>query len=71
MHDILTSQASLRSRPEVKEVFDLFHNSQHKSISTRITAEQWIEHWSHAKERTSSSFSSIHFGHYKAHAVKR
>lgn len=71
VHYILTSQESLRSRPEVQGVFDLFHNSQHKSISSHIATEQWIEQWSHAKERTASSFSGIYFGHYKAHTVKR
>ena len=70
-HDILASQASLRNRPEVQEVFDLFYNSQHKSISTCITTEQWIEHWSYEKGRTASSFSGVHFEHHKAYAVKK
>ena len=38
--DILTSQEQLCNRLEVQEILDLFHNSQHKSISTHITLDQ-------------------------------
>ena len=65
--DILTSQEQLCNRPEVQEILELFRNSQHESISTHITSDQWIDHWKHAKERTASSYSGLHFGHYKAH----
>ena len=42
--DILNSQEQLCNRPEVQEIFDLFHDSQHQSISTYITTDQWIDH---------------------------
>ena len=70
-NDILNSQEQFHNQPEVKEIFFLFHNSPHHTISSHITPEQWIEHWRHAKERTASSFSGLHFGHYKAHTVKK
>ena len=70
-NDILTSQEQLHNHLEVKEIFALFHNSPHHLISSHITTEQWIEHWRHAKERTASSFSGLHFGHYKAHTVNK
>ena len=42
--DILNSQKQLCNRSEVQEIFDLFHDSQHQSISTYITTDQWIDH---------------------------
>jgi hypothetical protein len=36
------------------------------SIKTMITREDWENHWSKAKEETSSSVSGWHFSHYKA-----
>jgi hypothetical protein len=35
-------------------------------VNTTITKEDWDNHWSRAKEETSSSLSRRHFGHYKA-----
>ena len=35
-------------------------------VSDRITPEDWKGAWAKQKERTSSSVSGIHFGHYKA-----
>ena len=35
-------------------------------VSDRITSEDWKGAWAKQKERTSSSVSGIHFGHYKA-----
>ena len=37
-------------------------------ISTLISADAYVHYWRHAKERTSSSFSGLHFGHWKAAA---
>ena len=69
--DILTSQELLQNRPEVKEIFELFIQSSRNFISSKISTEQWIEHWKHAIERTASSLSGLHFGHYKAHTVMK
>ena len=69
--DILGSQEQLRNRPEVEEIFKLFRQSSHLSISSQISTEHWIDHWKCAKERTASSFSGLHFGHYKAHTVQK
>jgi hypothetical protein len=35
-------------------------------VSTSVTKEDFKSYWKHARERTSSSLSTIHFGHYKA-----
>ena len=36
------------------------------SVSTTITLEDWVAHWSKAREETSSSISGRHFSHYIA-----
>jgi hypothetical protein len=33
-------------------------------VATTITPEAWQSHWSKANEKTSSSFSGCHFGHW-------
>ena len=38
------------------------------SVDTVIRHGEWAERWSRAKEKTSSSESQLHFGHYKAAA---
>ena len=35
------------------------------SVSATITSDDWDNHWSRAKEETSSLLSRRHFGHYK------
>ena len=39
-----------------------------ESVDTVIRHNEWAERWSKAKEKTSSSESGLHFGHYKAAA---
>jgi len=38
----------------------------HHQVSATLCPEDFIKHWRKAKERTSSSPSGLHFGHYKA-----
>jgi len=38
------------------------------SVETTIKHEEWSSRWSKAREKTSSSESGLHFGHYKAAA---
>jgi len=38
-------------------------------ISLVLHPEDFIQHWKHAKEQTSSSPSGLHFGHYKSAAT--
>jgi len=38
------------------------------SVDTKIKREEWMERWLKAREKTSSSESGLHFGHYKAGA---
>jgi len=35
-------------------------------VSSILSTEAFCAHWHWAKERTSSSISGLHFGHYKA-----
>ena len=35
-------------------------------VKIKMTKENFITHWKKAKEETSSSYSGLHFGHYKA-----
>ena len=39
--------------------------------SRLITVDDYIDYWSHVLEKTSSSYSGFHFGHYKAAAGSR
>ena len=39
--------------------------SLQRNISSEIRSEDFVNFWHKAKERTSSSFSGLHFGHYK------
>ena len=39
------------------------------SVNTRINGMQWQQRWRTASEKTSSSISGLHFGHYKAGAA--
>jgi hypothetical protein len=36
------------------------------SVQTHISSREWEDHWKKANEKTSSSISGRHFGHYKA-----
>ena len=36
------------------------------SVATNVTRTEWQERWAKAKEKTSSSISGLHFGHYIA-----
>ena len=38
------------------------------SVDTKIKREEWMRRWLKAREKTSSSESGLHFGHYKAGA---
>jgi len=40
--------------------------ARHSTVSLLLRPEDFITHWKHAKEKTSSSPSGLHFGHYKA-----
>jgi hypothetical protein len=55
---------------------DLFREIAHirsivpkDTVNTYITRQRWVEHWQPKKEKTSSSESKLHFGHYKAGAL--
>ena len=36
------------------------------SVETKVSHGEWAQRWSKAKEKTSSSETGLHFGHYKA-----
>ena len=59
-----------------KGTIDLFWEIAHirrsvpeNSVNTTITQDRWADHWRSKKEKTSSSKSGLHFGHYKASAM--
>ena len=39
---------------------------RHHPIAVTITKEDFIQYWRRASEKTSSSYSNLHFGHWKA-----
>lgn len=42
-----------------------------KEVATYVTTEDFQDYWQTANERISSSFSGLHFGHYKAASFDR
>ena len=66
--NLLMHRAMLETRDErLKDLMKLFHNSPHSKKHPFVTVDQWNEHWSHSTEKTASSASGLHYGHYKAH----
>ena len=51
--------------PVLTSFFQLFHNSNHSPIFCEISTDCWTQHWKSAREKTASSYSSIHYGHCK------
>ena len=48
---------------------EIGHIGQHlcnREVKLTITTEEFQEYWKKMKEKTSLSFSGLHFGHYKA-----
>ena len=65
--NILMSRAMLETSDDrLKDLLSLFRNSPHSSDHPFITVEQWNDHWSHSTEKTASSASGLHYGHYNA-----
>ena len=42
-----------------------------EQVATYVTTEDFQHYWQTANERTSSSYSGLHFGHYKAASFNR
>ena len=51
---------------DVQAFLRLFSSSPRLEISDTITEADFCAYWKKAKERTASSISGLHFGHYKA-----
>ena len=64
---ILKQQQLPELDPTIREVFLLFATGSHSPISSVIALEEWIDHWRSVDERTASSYSGLHYGHYKAY----
>ena len=47
-------------------VAEVASQMRHKPIDVTITKEDFIRYWKGASEKTSSSYSNLHFGHWKA-----
>ena len=50
----------------LEEVGFTYRKILHKEVATYVTSEDFRDYWQTANERTSSSYSGLHFGHYKA-----
>ena len=48
------------------EIAEVAKHIRQGSVSLEITVEDFIYYWKRVKEKTSSSFSGRHFGHYRA-----
>ena len=67
--ELLENRANLNNYLEVKEILSLFSKDRIERIDTTITIEQQNNHWKKANERTSSSYSGLHFRHYKVYIL--
>ena len=66
--NILKSRALLETSDErLKDFLLLFRNSPHSIDHPFVAVDQWNEHWLRSTERTESSASGLHCGHYIAH----
>ena len=54
--------------PDVAQFFRLFASARAHPISAKISKDDFQQYWKKARERTASSISGLHFGHYKAAA---
>ena len=52
----------------LKEIARIWGKMQNGEVNIIISQEYFQHYWKRVKERTSSSFSGLHFGHYKAAA---
>ncbi len=50
----------------LKEAHHTYTILAHGKIKTTISMHNYQDYWQSANEKTSSSFSHLHFGHYKA-----
>ena len=55
----------LSSDERLNDLIKIFHKSPHKSMHHFISVDQWNAHWSYCEEKTASSISLLHYGHYK------
>ena len=55
--------------PDLAQFFRLFAQAQVHPISASISQQDFQQYWGKARERTASSISGLHFGHYKAAAA--
>ena len=58
------------TEPATKLLFEeaaiIYSKMSQEQIATYVTAEDFQYYWQRANERISSSYSGLHFGHYKA-----
>ena len=50
----------------LKEIARIWKEMEEKNVDIVVTKDDFQHYWKRAKERTLSSFSGRHFGHYKA-----
>ena len=60
-----TDQSTLTLFKEMSHIWKLMKDGE---VDIVITEEDFRHYWRRARERTASSFSRLHFGHYKAAA---
>jgi hypothetical protein len=52
----------------LKHIGEVARRIGHDPIDVKISTEDYKKYWNKRKEKTSSSFSTLHFGHWKAAA---
>jgi len=52
----------------LEEIARIWKRSEAGEVDIVITQDDFQHYWKRANERTSSSYSGLHFGHYKAAA---
>ena len=50
----------------LQECSKMYLSMSREEVCTYVTAEDYQYYWKRVKERTSSSYSRLHFGHYIA-----
>ena len=62
-------ETSLTTIVILKEIVRIWAQMEGGEVNIVVSVEDFQHYWRRAKEKTASSFSDLHFGHYKAIAA--